>query len=101
MTEDLKPVSTPVVHRRVTCTRACIPSPEQVPEFVFRPIVNEPNVEMLKGHYQRQKSFAVKKAKFRGTAKCRNAEFRGSFAVKICNFGSFRGKNPVFAVLSQ
>ena len=36
--------------------------------------------------YQRQKSVAVKKVKFRGTAKCRNAEFRGSFAVKICNF---------------
>ena len=35
---------------------------------------------------QRQKSFAVKKAKFRGTAKSRDAEFSGSFALKICNF---------------
>ena len=47
---------------------------------------------------QRQKSFAVKKAKFRGTAKCRNAEFRG----KNLQFrGHYAVKLPNFAVLSR
>ena len=45
--EDLKPVSTPVVHRRVNEPEPnCIPSPEQGPESVVKPIVNKPNVNV-------------------------------------------------------